>query len=204
MANRNDPGSISFGRLLHQTAETVKRQEKEIESLKKTQQSPEEKLMGKELAAARRSERTRASQLLASYDATAEDLQGLNQSLLSRSQQEQLRHNLNSLKAAELSPLPAFTPEAQLRIQNWQSQAAINPHQQRDFAQANLPPEPETPFQKWDRRQKSLSGRKWNEQTRRAEYNRDEMAARFKYNQQAKSKSKENGRHIGGLKDLND
>ena len=73
--NRNDPSSVSFGRLLQQTAQTVQNQQREIEDLKVTKASPEVAQAAKEMAAERKAERKRANALLEDYSPSLEDLQ---------------------------------------------------------------------------------------------------------------------------------
>ena len=57
MNQRSDPSSISFGRLLRQTADTVHQQQAEIADLKRGQLSEQEKAQAKQLATERKQER---------------------------------------------------------------------------------------------------------------------------------------------------
>lgn len=198
---RNDPSSLSFGRRMQALEHHAAAQAKQIEELKKGQLSPEEKLAGKELAAARKSERMRAKQMFASHDSTLDDLATLNTSLLTRAEQEQLRHHKNGLLAASFSPLPAFTEGALARIQNFrQSGPVVTASQQQDFAASNLAPEPESNFQKWDKRQRSIAGRLWNSKQQKAEYERTAMLRRA----EAKlAKPKAEGINLGKVRPLN-
>ena len=140
MANRTDPSSLSFGRLLRQTAELTNRQQREIEALKESQLSSEEKTSAQELAKERRAERLRAKQMLASFDTTLDELDTLNQALLTPALRDQLRHNRNSLQAAEFKPVFQLGPEALLRIQNWRETAPDLSDEV--WAKFNAPPEP--------------------------------------------------------------
>ena len=103
MNQRTDPSSISFGRLLRQTVNTVHQQQAEISELQKGQLSSQEKEQANQLAAERRQERRRAMQMIASYDTTADDYLSLDQTLLTRAQREQIRHNQNAMQSAGVS-----------------------------------------------------------------------------------------------------
>ena len=200
--NRTDPSSISFGRLLQQTAATVHKQQQEIDALKKGQLTSQEKQSAQELAAAKRAERTKANQMLSSFDTTLEDYQGLNQSLLTTAQKEQLRHNINSLITAQTFGTPIqFSDEALVRINNWKALAKAAPKEQT-FADNNHPPEPpaDPRFLRWLERRNSPEGvlhRSRQAQTH-AEIERMLAKSKAKIN-----KPKVGGRHIGGVKDLN-
>ena len=83
MANyRNDPSSISFSRRVQQLEQLTATQANRIQELKTNGLSPDAVQAGKEIAAERRAERKRANGMLADYNATLEDYQSLNQSLL--------------------------------------------------------------------------------------------------------------------------
>ena len=104
----------------------------------------------------------------------------------------------------ELSPaVPQFSFDqaAQQRFVNWQQQTAIQPRAQQNFAASNFTPEELTPFQRWDQRQKSLAGRKWNAEQNRAEYEQGLMMRR---SEAQRNKPKAKGKRLGGLKDLNE
>jgi AICAR transformylase/IMP cyclohydrolase PurH len=126
MTQRTDPSSISFGRLLRQTAATVQQQQAEIAELKKGQLSEQEKAQAKQLAAERKQERLRASQMIASYDTTPDDYLSLDQSLLTTAQREQIRHNQNAQMSAGISPLPILDRDAVQRIQNMREASRLN------------------------------------------------------------------------------
>ena len=200
--NRTDPSSLSFGRLLHQTAAAVKQQQQEIDALKKGQLTSQEKQSAQELAAAKRAERSRANQMLSSLDTTLEDYQELNQTLLTTAQKEQLRHNINSLITAQTFGTPIqFTDAALTRINNWKALAKAAPKEQT-FANNNLPPEPaaDPRFERWLKNQNSLHGIMHRSKQTQANLEIDQMLAKSKANI---NKPKAKGRHIGGIKDLN-
>ena len=200
--NRTDPSSISFGRLLHQTAAAVHKQQQEIDTLKKGQLTSQEKQSAQELAAAKRAERSRANQMLSSYDATIEDYQSLNQSLLTTAQKEQLRHNISSLITAQTFGTPIqFTDEALARINNWKALAKAAPKEQT-FANNNLPPDPpaDPRFERWLKNQNSVQGMMHRSKQAQVYADIDHALAKSKANM---NKPKAGGRRIGGIKDLN-
>ena len=150
MAFRNDPSSVSFGRLLRDTATTVQQQQQEIESLKRNQLSSTEKVQASQLAAERKSERTRALQMIASNDSTVDDYSTLDQALLTTAQREQIRHNLNALQSSGVSPVPAFDRDALQRIQNFRDK--VRAEGMGGFIQTATPTfsaDPLTPFDRW-------------------------------------------------------
>ena len=152
MNQRSDPSSISFGRLLRQTANTVHQQQGQIEELKKGQLSSTEKQQASQLAAERKEERTRALQMIASSSTTAEDYASLNQSMLTPAQREQIRHNTNAMQGATVSPLQPFSPEAAVRIRNWQMASQATGSGVNAFSETAAPifsAEPPTPFERW-------------------------------------------------------
>lgn len=202
MAYRNDPSSLSFGRRLQKAeldAAEAKRELKELkESLPQNNDLQAAALAGDVIKQQRRS----AKQLMGQPGVTLEDLNSIDPSVLTPMFQEQLRHSKNDAAWLEM-PLQSQgfqfqTPQAQQRFEQWQASYVTNPQQQADFATSNLAPEQETPFQKWDRRQKSPSGRMWNQQRRRAEYDKDLLKAR--HEQSKKQKPKTKGARLGGLK----
>ncbi len=169
MNQRNDPSSISFGRLLRQTANTVHQQQGQIEELKKGQLSSTEKQQASQLAAERKAERTRALQMIASSGTTAEDFASLNQAMLTPAQREQIRHNVNAMQGAVVSPIPTMSPEAQLRIRNWQQASQANGSGVNAFSQtaarefsSNAP----TPYERWLTNQQRPETQRHNERMR--------------------------------------
>ena len=160
--NRNDPASLSFGRRVNNLEALTQAQAKQIEQLTKGQLSSEEKLSAKELAAAKREERQRANQMLASYDTTLDDLDSLNQSLLSRSRREQIRHNKNGLHASQMSGAAVRFDDAALsRLDNWKQMSASRPAQQSFTANNVLPwdAKPQRPYDIWKSRQDGPQGK---------------------------------------------
>lgn len=182
----------------------VVNQAKQIDDLKAGQLTSQEKQSAKELAAAKRDERNRASQMLASYGTTIDDLDSLNQSLLSKSQREQLRHNRNSLQAAQLNgPAVRFDEAALARLDNWKQMSQLNPVQ-NDFTKNNVMPgeaKPQRPYDIWKARQDSPTGRYERNLKNQQQLDRDAMLRRSELE---RSKAKPKGRRIGGLKDLNE
>jgi len=194
MNNRTDPSSLSFGRLLRQTAQTVQVQQREIEDLKNSKIDPAVTQSAKEMAAERKAERRRATQVLADYSSTAEDYASLNQSLLTSAHREQIRHNMNALTAAQFKPAVQFDDAAITRINNWRSFVKQNGTDL--FQQNNAQPEPaRRPFDLWKERQDSPAGRMHN-----ARIQRNEME-RMKSDAKSKVKPKRSaGRTIGKQK----
>ena len=206
MAYRNDPSSLSFGRRLQKAeldAAEAKRELKELkESLPQNNDLQAAALAGDVIKQQRRS----AKQLMAQPGVTLEELNSIDPSVLTPMHQEQLRHFKSDAAWREM-PLQSQgfqfqTPQAQQRFEQWQSSYVANPQQQADFAASNLAPEQETPFQKWDRRQKSPAGRKWNQARQRAEYDKDLLKARQAHNKNQKPKAQ--GTRLGGLKGFED
>ena len=166
MNQRTDPSSISFGRLLRQTAATVHQQQAEIGELQKGQLSSQEKEQAKQLAAERRQERRRAMQLIASYDTTADDYLSLDQSLLTRAQREQIRHNQNAMQSAGLSSLPAFDRDAVQRIQNMRDAARIDGDAFSQTAPREFSSNAPTPYERWLTNQQRPETQQHNERMR--------------------------------------
>lgn len=204
MNQRTDPSSLSFGRRVAALESLTINQAKQIKDLKEGSLSLEEKLSAKELAAAKRSERNRANQVLASYDSTLDDLNSLNQTMLTSAQREQVRHNKNSLQAAQAQgSLVQFNSDALTRMDNWKQFAATNPVQQ-DFTKNNtLPgqPKPQRAFDLWKSRQDSPEGRFHRNQQLQQELERDIFV---KQAEAQRYKPKAKGKRLGGLKDLNE
>ena len=179
MNNRTDPSSLSFGRLLRQTAHTVEVQQREIEELKNSKVDPAVSQSAKEMAAERRAERQRATQVLADYNSTAEDYAALNQSLLTSSHKEQIRHNMNALTAAQFKPAVQFDDAAIARINNWRSFVKQNGTDL--FQQNNSQPEQSRrPFDVWRERQDSPAGKMHNARIQRNETERMKSDAKSK------------------------
>ena len=196
MANyRNDPSSISFGRRVQQLEQLTATQANRIQELESNGLSPDAVQAGKEIAAERRAERKRANGMLADFNASLEDYQSLNQSLLTTSQKEQLRHNMNALHAAQTQPAIQFTDDAVRRIQNWRDFSRTNGVQA--FAENNSQPmgQARRPYDVWLERQNSPAGRMHNARSQRNE------VERLKAQAQSKVKPKRSaGRTIGKQK----
>ena len=77
--------------------------------------------------------------MIASSSTTAEDYASLNQAMLTPAQREQIRHNTNAMQGAQVSPLQPFTPEAALRIRNWQQVSQANGSDVNAFSQTAAP-----------------------------------------------------------------
>ena len=165
MNQRTDNASLSFGRLLRQTVDTVNRQQAEIAQLKQGQLSAAEKQQVQLAATERQAEQNRALQLLASSSTSPEDFQNLNQSMLTVAQREQVRLELNSQQGANIIPLQPFSPEAVLRIRNWQQ----SPPQNGDglqTARRQFLPEPPSRFERWQANQERPETQQHNEKMR--------------------------------------
>jgi len=205
MSNRNDPTSLSFGRRLVNAERDAADTKRELNELKNNLPDAAA-LQGAAMAAdVIKQQRRSAKQMMARPDTTLAELNSIDPSVLTPLFQEQLRHSKIDAGMREQlqhsQPLQITDPAAIQRIQNWQSSSMSIP-QQQDFASMNLPPEQDTPFQRWDKRQKSLAGRKWNGIRQRAEYQMDLNKARAE--RASKKKPAAKGRHIGGIKPVED
>lgn len=206
MANyqRNDPSSLSFGRRMQALETHVVNQAKQIDDLKAGQLTSQEKQSAKELAAAKKDERNRANQMLASYGTTIDDLDSLNQSLLSSAQREQLRHHRNSLQAAQLNgPLVQFDDDALARLDNWKKMSALNPVQ-ADFTKNNVMPggqKPQRPYDIWKSRQDSPQGRYERNKRHQQSLERDVMVRRAEMN---RNKPQPKGINLGNIRPLDE
>ncbi len=191
MSFRNDPSSISFGARVKALEGLTASQASQIKDLKENGLSSEAVAAGKELAAERRGERQRCNQVLANHSSTIDDLQGLNQSLLTTAQKEQIRFNMQALQAAQHKPAIQFTDDALRRMDNWRSFVKTNGPQA--FAENNLQPEqPQRAFDLWAQRQDSPKGRFHNSMQRREEISRASQ-------QPAKAKKRPPGKTLGKL-----
>jgi len=206
MANiqRTDASSLSFARRLVNAERDAAQAKAELESLKQslpsTQALQSAALTGETI----KQQRKLAKQTMARADVGIEDLNAIDPAVLTPAFQEQLRGKKRDVLLAQEPQQPqmlqAQSPGAIARIENWRAQARLSAPQQKDFAASNLWPEQETAFQKWDRRSSSIAGRDWNQEQQRAQYQRTEDRLRFEYQQQ--NIVKQQGRNIGGIKDL--
>lgn len=185
MNQRSDPSSISFGRLLRQTADTVHQQQAEIADLKKGQLSEQEKAQAKQLATERKQERLRASQMIASYDTTPDDYLSLDQSLLTTAQREQIRHNRNAQMSAGVSALPVFDRDAMQRIQNMREAVRVSGGAFTQTAAPIFSAEPPTPFERWQANQNRPETQRHNQQMQLEQNQRVIQQARLQEMQQA-------------------
>lgn len=196
--SRNDPSSLSFGRRLSIAERDAADTKRELAELKLNLPDSAD-LKGAAMAAdVIKQQRKSAKQLMARPDASLADLSAIDPSVLTPVFQEQLRHSKIDAGMREqlqqAQSLHIKDPAALQRLQNWQT-ASMTISQQQDFAAMNLAPAQETPFQRWDKRQKLLAGRKWNDMHNRAEYEKDINRARS--HRQRNQKSQAKGRHIG-------
>ena len=89
--------------------------------------------------------------------------------MLSVASKEQIRHNLLSMQGAEITPLEPFSPEAALRIRNWQQASQANSSGINAFTQNAAPvfgANPPTPYERWLTNQQRPETQKLNEQMR--------------------------------------
>ncbi len=206
MANyqRNDPSSLSFGRRLAKAEHDASTARLELDQLKKNLPNSRS-LEGAAMAAdVIKQQRKAAKQMLADGTTSFEDLNSIDPSVLTPAYQEQLRLNKRDAAMREQAPAApsfAFEGAALQRFENWKQQSILNPQAQQAFAATNFTPEQLTPFQRWDQRQKSIAGRRWNAAQHKAEYEREAVKARRQ--SELKRQHKPQGKNIGGLKDLN-
>ena len=191
MANyqRTDPSSVSFGRRLQQTETQVRHQSQAIETLQQGQLSSREKQTAKELAADRDTERMRAKQLLASCSASTEDLQSLNQSLLTPALREQVRLNITALYSAQAPAAIQFDEAALARINNFRQFTKENP---RDVFQQNndsFTTPANTEYERWLKNQQTPATQRLNAQRQRAEQESSLLMAKQVSSQKAQRPS---------------
>ena len=155
MANRNDISALSWGRLLQQTANKVKQQDAVIKQLQENQLTDEVRQAAKDLNADRKAERMRANQMLASFDTTLEELQSLNQSLLTTAQREQLRLNTTAIYASKMQPFVQFDEGALQRLDNWRRSVADSSGQQLGFPEPQPFSQPQSQYEVWAKRQQN-------------------------------------------------
>ena len=198
--SRNDPSSLSFGARLSRAERDAAQAKAELADLKQTLPGSKELQSAALAGDAIKQQRKAAKQLMARADVSLAELSSIDPAALTPMYQEQLRLSKRDAAYREMpmqsSEFSFATPQAQIRFQNWQQQ----PRAQQNFAETNLTPAQLTPFQKWDSRQRSIAGRQWNAQQNQAQYLQDQMLAKSKANI---NKPKAKGRHIGGIKDLN-
>ena len=191
MANyqRTDPSSVSFGRRLQQTETQVRHQSQAIETLQQGQLSSREKQTAKELAADRDTERMRAKQLLASCSASTEDLQSLNQSLLTPALREQVRLNITALYSAQAPAAIQFDEAALARINNFRQFTKEHP---RDVFQQNndsFTTPANTEYERWLKNQQTPATQRLNAQRQRAEQESSLLMAKQVSSQKAQRPS---------------
>lgn len=203
MAQRSDPSSINFGRRLAKAeldAATAKQELAQLKDALPNNQALQAAALAGETI---RQQRKLAKQAISRADVTVDELNSIDPAALTPAYQEQLRlRKRDVLLAQELQQpqLMQFNDAAQQRFQNWQAQARISQPQQRDFTASNLWPEQQTPYERWDARKRSLDGRQWDAKQQRAQYDRDLMEARARF--QEANKTKPSGKNYGGLRDL--
>ncbi|QNI88876.1 hypothetical protein [Synechococcus sp. ROS8604] len=126
---RNDPSSLSFGARLKSVEEAAINSKRKLEALEKTALDPEQKKDANERRRLKRKETARASGLLTSAEASLADLESINQDLLPLAQRDLVQQDIVARKFADAAPSPIkFTPEAQLRIRNFQQSAGGKNH----------------------------------------------------------------------------
>jgi hypothetical protein len=208
MANqpRTDASSFSFGRRLVNAERDAAQAKADLADLKQSLPSNRALQAAALTGETIKQQRKLAKQTMSRADVTVEELNSIDPAVLTPAYQEQLRgKKRDMLLAQELQASPGLninSPAALQRFENWKAQARITQPQQRDFASSNLWPEQQTPYERWDARQRSLAGRQWNAEQKRAEYSRNEQQARARF--QEANKPKPQGRHIGKMKDLSD
>ena len=86
MAQRRDPSSLSFGARLHSVEQAAATNAKRVSELEETAQSKQQKQEADAQRRYRRSERRRATSMLAAFDTSLEQLQSVNRSVLTTAQ----------------------------------------------------------------------------------------------------------------------
>ncbi len=141
MAQRNDPSSLSFGARLRQVEDAAIISKRKLEELEKTALDPEQKRDANERRRLKRKETARASGLLTSAEASLADLESINQDLLPLAQRDLVQQDIVARKFVDAAPSPIkFTPEAQLRIRNFQ-QSSGGRNQAQIFSRNNQVPD---------------------------------------------------------------
>ncbi len=166
--NRNDIASLSWGRLLQNTADKVEAQALEIKELRKSQPSQQDQLEVKEQRAYRRSQRQQAIGLMGNIHATADDLTAIDTSALTKAQRRGLELMIQDKQLSErltTVPLLAFDDGARIRMQNWKHMTA-DPQTNLTFNATDVTPEPPSRYERWQTNQKKPATQLLNQKRR--------------------------------------
>ena len=144
MPTRNDPSSLSFGARLRNVELESAGNKRKVQDLEKTALDKEQKRDANERRRMKRQENNRCSAMLATGTASLAELQSIDQSLLPTAQRYLVQQEIIAKQFADVMPAPIrLTPEAQIRIRNWQ---ASMPHVDPAvvWQNSNESPEPAT------------------------------------------------------------
>ena len=185
MAQRNDPSSLSFGARLRRVEAEAATSKRKVKDLEQNSLDAEQKADANERRRMKRQENSRASAMLATGTASLAELQGVDQTLLPTAQRHLIQQEIISKQFAEVMPSPIqLSPEAMVRIRNWQMEAP-----QIDgapfFQQNNSAPEPEADPM-------TQLARDYYQRRRNAaaDNERDKLKPHGNYEQKLKSKAK--------------
>lgn len=203
--SRNDPSSLSFGARLASVEKAAATNSKNVAELKDTALDRDQKQEANEQRRYRRGERKRASQLLASYETTMEQLQGVDRSALTTAQAFLLDEQIKA-KAYAQSPAKIHFDQAALqRLQNWRNLPPID-GAQSFLASNGLPQQtqPATAFERWSTRQHSPEGKQAARERERHAIEVDMNRRRYEASQKVDPKKPSQGFQLGRIRDLNE
>ena len=140
MSNRTDPSSLSFGARLRTVENELAVSKRRVRELETTSLDKDQKQDANERRRLKRAENARASALLASGQATLEELNTIDQTLLPLAQRDLIQQEIVAKGYAAAMPSKVQLDDAAWqRIRNWQS--TFEPSEV--FESNNAKPEPQ-------------------------------------------------------------
>ena len=140
--NRTDYPSLSFGARLRRVENEAAASKRRVRELEQTSLDKDQKADANERRRLKRAETVKASALLASGQATLEDLNTIDQTLLPAAQRDLIQQEIIAKGfAAAMPAMVQLTPEAMLRIKNWQA-SFDSDRSQNLWEKNNAQPEP--------------------------------------------------------------
>ena len=200
--SRQDPSSLSFGRRLMNAERDAAEAKRELANLKQDLPNSKDLQAAALTADVIKQQRQAAKQLMSRADASLEELNSIDPSVLTPQFQEQLR--LSKTDAAwrdipmQQQSFQFQTSQAEARFQNW---ASAQP--QQDFTKNNVLPgeqKPQRPYDVWKSRQDSPEGKYQRNLKRQQELSRDVMLRRA---DAQRNKPKAKGTDLGKMRPLN-
>jgi hypothetical protein len=205
MANRNDYTSISFGARLSRAERDAAQAKAELSELKQALPNSKDLQAAAMTADVIKQQRRSAKQMMSRADATLEELNSIDPSVLTPQFQEQLRLSKTDAAWRELpmeqQGFQFQTPQAEARFRSWSSALP-----QQDFTANNVLPgeaKPQRAFDIWSARQDSPEGRYQRNKKNQQQLNRDVMLRRAEAaRNKPKSDERSGGIHLGGMRPL--